>query len=129
MCRFYAWHLNCPVLRKNGRCDFQHDARVREAHDTMLYNAATNQESTIYEYKDKLVANYDADNLLHQKELRYKEEMLSKYPMKPTHKVQNRANYQKFTQELLEDLEEVQKAKIAESTVRMDKEEEKEDNK
>ena len=49
--------------------------------------------------------------------------------MKPTIKVQNRANYQKYAQELLDDMEEVKKANIVDYTMRMDKEEEKEDNK
>ena len=116
-------------MRKNGRCDFRHDKRVRDTHDAMAHNNAFNVEVTIHEYKEKLVENYDPENILHQKDLRCKEEALNKYPMKPTIKVQNRANYQKYAQELLEDMEEVKKANIVDYTMRMDKEEEKEDNK
>ena len=87
MCRFYAWHMDCPILRKNGRCDFLHDKRIRDTHDAMLHNNYIGAELTIYEYKEKLVENYNPEILLHQKDLIIKEEALNKYPMKPTHKV------------------------------------------
>ena len=65
MCRFYAWHMDCPIMRKNGRCDFLHDRKVRETHDAMVQNNAFNTEVTIHEYKEKLVENYDPENILH----------------------------------------------------------------
>jgi hypothetical protein len=65
MCRFYAWHMDCPIMRKNGRCEFLHDGRVRETHDLMLVNMQKGVEIPICEYKEKLVGNYDSENIMH----------------------------------------------------------------
>ena len=97
MCKYYAHHLTCYEEKKKRGCEYLHDINIRAAHDTIKLNIAFGQETPVDETRQKLVYNYDDSNPKHRKLVMWKEEVLSKYPEKPTLREKMRGNNKEYS--------------------------------
>ena len=38
MCKYYAHHMECKMMKENGKCDYLHNYTIRATHDILALN-------------------------------------------------------------------------------------------
>ena len=83
MCRYYAYHIECPDEEEEGKCSYLHNENIRITHDHIVKERRKNKTVHLDTIRQKLVNSFDKSNTKMVDEALWKEEALHKYPIKP----------------------------------------------